>query len=88
MLELKNVPLSVINRALEIYGEPAEDDARAAWSSLMSAESRIDLREKAHINGNRISPFAQAVAEYISLSGPWDEDHGCHAGENGYRVVA
>ena len=52
-----------------------------AWNALLSAEGRKDTI-------GLFSPLAQAVAEYMSLSGPWNEDDGEYAGEGGsYRVA-
>jgi hypothetical protein len=82
-MHIKNVPLDVFNRALEIYGEPPEATGQAAMTALTSAESRKDI----HADFPGISPFAQAVAEYMSLSGPWAEDGGTLSGAGGYEIT-
>ena len=76
---LTAVPLSVLNRALELFGQPSEETTRAAWIALQSAESRIST-------DGPYTPFAQALAEYMSLTGPWSEEDGDHAGESGFAV--
>ena len=76
---LTAVPLSVLNRALEIFGQVHEATAAHAWAALRSADGRISV-------DGPYTPLAQAVAEYMSLSGPWAEDGGEHAGESGYAV--
>lgn len=62
MLTLSNIPLSVYNRALELYGEPAEDTVARAQVALNSAEGRKDLTPQCP----GITAFAQAVAEHMS----------------------
>lgn len=79
VMTLTNIPLSILNRALDLYNEPRESSSTEAWTALKSAEGRIHCR-------GPLSPFAQALAEYISLSGPWSEDGGEYEGENGYRI--
>ena len=81
LLTLTNIPLSIVNRVLELYREPGEPNLAAALDALASAESRKDVR--ADVPG--ITPFAQAVAEYLSLSGPWAPD-GEYSGQGGYAV--
>ena len=78
---LTAIPLSVLNRALDLYTVDREKTESAAWYALLSAEGRKDTI-------GLFSPLAQAVAEYMSLSGPWNEDDGEYAGEGGcYRVA-
>jgi hypothetical protein len=79
---LVDVPLSVLNRALDLFSVEREKTTRDAWDALQSAESRKDVTP----DFPGISPLAQAVAEYMSLSGPWNEEDGEYAGENGYTV--
>ncbi len=79
---LTAIPLSVLNRALDLYNVDREKTATHAWNALGSADGRIDVTPD--LPG--ISPLAQAVAEYMSLSGPWNEEDGEYAGENGYQV--
>ena len=62
MLSLNNVPLSVWNRALELYDEEPEATAAVAMEALLSAESRIDIYQ--HFPG--ITALAQAIAEHLS----------------------
>jgi hypothetical protein len=73
------VPLSVLNRALELFGCDPEPDTQRAWIALRSAEGRKDVY-------GQLTPFAQALAEYISLSGPWNEDTGEYAGQGGHQI--
>jgi hypothetical protein len=77
---IQELPLSVMNRALDIYNEPREETLAAATQALLSAEGRKDVT-------GPYTPFAQAVAEYLSLSGAWNEEDGEFKGENGYAVV-
>jgi hypothetical protein len=79
MLSISNVPLNVYNRALEIFGEPAETNIQDAIRALGSAESRMDSPCRP------LTPLALALAEYMSLSGPWSEG-GEHDGECGYSL--
>lgn len=62
MLTLTNIPISVFNRALELYGEPAETTRAAAQAALLSAESRKDYTP----DWPDISALAQAVAEHMA----------------------
>lgn len=62
MLTISNIPLSVYNRALELYGQPPEADVVAASIALVSAENRIDYVP----DHPGMSALAQAVAEHIS----------------------
>lgn len=82
MLELRNIPLSVINRALDLYSVPREENVVFAWEALKLAKFTKDI----HPDYPGITPFAQAIAEYLSLSGPWSEDDGEYAGQNGFTV--
>ena len=82
MLKLTSLPLSVINRALDLYGEPRCTDANAGYRALISAEGRKDVRP----DFPGLTPFGQAVAEDLSLSGPWAEDGGEFSGEGGFQV--
>ncbi len=76
---LTAIPLSVLNRALDLYGVEREATANRAWDALTSAEGRKDAP-------GPYTPLAQAVAEYMSLVGPWSEGGGEHAGESGYQI--
>ena len=76
---LTAIPLSVLNRALDLYSVDREKTASRAWDALISAESRKDAP-------GPLSPLAQAVAEYMSVTGPWSEEDGEYAGESGYQV--
>ncbi len=62
MLTLSNIPISVYNRALELYGEEPEDTIERARHCLLSAEGRKDITPE--LLG--ITAFAQAVAEHMS----------------------
>jgi hypothetical protein len=89
MLTITHIPLSVINRALELYNEDAESDLDTARDALWSAQQRKDVISPALIIAGRrvgVTPFAAALAEYLSLAGPWDEKTGEHAGESGFRT--
>jgi hypothetical protein len=61
-LTFSDIPLSVYNRALEIYGQPPETEKRHAITALLSAEGRIDITP----DYPGITAFAQAVAEHMS----------------------
>ena len=76
---LTAIPLSVLNRALDLYHVEREPTATRAWDALESAGGRKDA-------AGPYTPLAQAIAEYMSLCGPWSEDDGEHAGESGYLV--
>lgn len=82
MLEIRNIPIEVYWRALDLFGEEREDTIGACADALHSAEGRKDHRSD--IPG--ITPFAQAIAEYMSVSGPFDEESGEFAGVNGYSL--
>lgn len=82
MLELHNIPLSVLNRALDLSAEPRELSVGEALDALLNAGAQKDVVPD-HAG---IVPLAQAVAEYMSLAGPWAEDSGEYAGENGYAI--
>ncbi len=75
---LTAVPLSVLNRALDLFDQRSEKTTRTAWIALQTAERRISTE-------GPYSPFAQAIAEYISLTGPWSKD-GEHADESGFAL--
>lgn len=76
---LTAIPLSVLNRALDLFNVDREKTATAAWTALLSAEQGKDI-------AGLYTPLAQAIAEYMSLTGPWSEEDGEYAGENGYQV--
>jgi hypothetical protein len=76
---ISGIPLSVLNRALDIFGQPAEKTRAHAFVALNSAEGRISV-------DGPYTPLAQAIAEYMSLTGPWAEDGGEYAGQSGYVV--
>ena len=75
---ISKMPLSVFNRALELYGEEPETSLPAAMSALQSAESRKDLMAE----WPGITAIGQAMAEYMSGAGPW-----WHEGECGYQIL-
>lgn len=92
MLTMTGIPAAVYLAALDHMGadRPADPaDARAAYESAasrldyQSIEARQDGRAQGHI-----SAFGLALAQYVSLSGPFCEDGGEFAGINGYVVVA
>jgi len=76
-LEIRNIPLSVFNRALELYGEepveasqftfPVTDEEVREHASLalMSAASRIDTRGTL----TTLTPFEAALIEHIREEG-------------------
>jgi hypothetical protein len=82
MLKILDVPLEVLNRTLDLYGEPRETTTKAALAAIISAEARLNVTPA--FEG--ILPFAQAIAEYMSLSGPFNEIDGEFAGVNGYKL--
>ena len=93
MITISNIPLSVYNRALELFGEPPEATIEAARDALNSAEGRMggsNFFESTRFFDRTFSlHFARAVAECMSASGPWEEGSdslpvGEHAGEGGY----
>ena len=81
-MQITNIPVQIYWRALDLYGEPREEKIGGCFRSLLSAQGRKDI--KTDFPG--IEPFAQATAEYMSLSGPFAEDGGEFAGVNGYNV--
>jgi hypothetical protein len=85
MLTLSHVPLAILNRALDLYGQPRQTTTAEAWDALASAEGRIDVSLRMR-DMEALTPLALAVAEYLSLAGPWAEDGGEHAGRSGYQV--
>lgn len=62
MLILTNIPLSVYNRALELYGEPPEADTATASAALLSAEGRKDYVPE----WPGIGALGQAIAEHMA----------------------
>lgn len=83
MLTLTNVPIEIYWRALDLFGEARRETVEACRNALMSAESRKSITT----DFDGIRPFAQAVAEYLSLSGPFNEEDGEFAGTNGYTLA-
>ena len=79
-MQITDIPLEIYNRALDLYGVEREETIKAARNALRAAESRIDVTT----DFPGITPFAQAIAEYMSLCGPFAEDGGEFAGVNGY----
>ena len=84
MMTISAIPLSVLNEALRWYGEPPCMTPAAAMTAIAFAESRVDLAERPP---GDLSPLAFALAQYMSLAGPWAEDGGEHAGESGWRYA-
>jgi len=76
---LRDVPISIINRALDLYNCPRETRLLSAWNALYKADVSKDAPDGPY------TPFAQAVAEYLSEVGPWGEG-GKYYGENGYKI--
>ena len=83
MLALVDIPLSVYKRALELYGESPDYNYITPEYALQSAESRIDVRTQYP----GITPFAQAIAEYLSISGPWAEGGEYESDHDGYTMT-
>jgi len=81
-MQIRDIPIQIYWRALDLYGQQREDKIEYCRDALNSAEGRIDI--KADFPG--IGPFEQAIAEYMSLSGPFAEDGGEFSGINGYSV--
>jgi hypothetical protein len=79
MIELRNVPLSSTHKALS--------STHKALSSTHKALSSTQSRKSVEPDFQGVTPFAQAIAEYLSLSGPWNEETGEHAGEGGYTAT-
>lgn len=61
MLTISNVPLSVYNRALELYNEPSEDTIEQARVALGSLEKGKEFNPE----WPGIDAFAQALAEHM-----------------------
>ena len=80
--------LTIYHRALELYGEPREGALTAAREALLSAEGRLDYAGSACKGDLWLGALAQAIAEYMSLSGPWHEETGEYAGIGGYTIRA
>jgi hypothetical protein len=78
MLKISEIPLSVLNRALELLHQDQNDTPARALDALLSAESRID-------RSGQYTAFAQALAEYISMRGPWADGEE-YEGECGYEM--
>jgi hypothetical protein len=62
MLTLTNIPLSIFDRALELYGQPEEATHANAQAALQSAQGRKDFTPE--FPG--IDAFSQAVAEHMA----------------------
>lgn len=68
-LTIRNVPLSVWNRALELYGSEPAGDEREAIARLIYFDGLlpVEIGQKVHdFTFQGITPFAQALAEYMS----------------------
>lgn len=70
---LKDVPLSVLNRALELQGHEPAPTRGLAFNVLRQLP-------QAPLAGTPYTAFGQAVAEYLSQAGPWAPT-GPHAGK-------
>jgi len=69
-MTITDIPLSVYNRALEIYGTHRYDSKTVAKIALAAVKKRIDVPVKTSVQSS-LTPFATALAEYMSRSGPW-----------------
>lgn len=79
---LKAIPLSVLNRALELCDYPPSLTRNHAFEALCDALSHWGESAGA---SDPYTPFAQAVAEYLSQSGPWAPT-GPHASEFHFEI--
>lgn len=90
MLTIANIPAEIYLVALDHMGveRPADPaDARAAYDS---AAARVDheaitARQMGRDLG-RLTAFGLALAQYVSLSGPFSEEDGEFAGLSGYEA--
>ena len=90
MLTLANIPAEIHLVALDHMGIERPTNPADARSAYDSAASRADYASiTARQQGIEISPitaFGLAMAQYISLSGPFSEDDGEFSGLSGYEV--
>lgn len=88
MLTMTNIPAEVYLVALDHMGVERPTDPAAARETLLSAESQCDyalpvVKQGSAVHGP-ISAFGLALAQYVSLSGPFAEEDGEFSGINGY----
>ncbi len=89
-MRLSNVPDEVYLVALDLMGQPRPVDPRDACRAHDSAASRVDYEPILASQGEGplipLTAFAAALAMYLSLSGPFDEEHGEFAGLGGCEI--
>ncbi|MDA8232757.1 MAG: hypothetical protein M0006_15610 [Magnetospirillum sp.] len=90
MLKMTNIPDAVFLVALDHMGQERPDNPADARDVLLSAEGRCDydppvVKQGPTVHGT-LTAFGLALAQYVSLSGPFNEDDGEFAGINGYEV--
>lgn len=81
---ITDMPIEVYWRALDLYGVPRGATPATCRALLDRAEGSKDV----HPDHPGIAPLAQAVAEYMSLSGAFGEDGGEFAGVSGYSIAS
>lgn len=90
MLTLTAIPAPVYLVALDLMGVDRPSVPTDAAAAYDSAAARVDHQPiEARQNGRSLgalSAFGLALAQYVSLSGPFAEDGGEFAGISGYEV--
>jgi hypothetical protein len=90
MMTIANIPAEVYLIALDHMGVDRPAETTAACAAYDSATSRVDYATiTARQQGREISPitaFGLALAQYVSLSGPFAEDGGEFSGINGFET--
>lgn len=90
MMTITNIPAEVYLAALDHMGVERPDDPADARAAYDSAKSRVDYAPIiASQQGREISPICPlglAIAQYLNLSGPFDEENGEFSGMSGYQT--
>lgn len=91
MFKMNNIPDEVYLVALDHMGVARPANPRDAARALGSAEARVDhdviTAQQAGHDLGPISAFGLAMAQYLSLSGPFNEADGEFAGQGGVEIT-
>lgn len=72
-MKLTDIPLSVYNRAFDIYGTSRQETVATARTEMSAVRKRIGVSVMTSVNTS-LTPLAAALAEYICRTGPWADD--------------
>lgn len=68
-MKLTDIPLSVYNRAFDIYGTSRQETVATARTEMSAVRKRIGVSVMTSVNTS-LTP----LAEYICRTGPWADD--------------